>query len=222
MKHLTTLLLLVAATVVAGAVILSLARDNRRLRSNIAALDEGITYYSTRLDASAASVARMQLTISELRRERRHDTEQIRSLGLRLKRVESYATAATVTSVALTLPITSDTAAIMPQSQHDSTLQGRQRQEVQDMHDVRESQRRFTYTTPWLHIAGVLRGDTLNLDYQMVDTLRQVVHRVPRRFLFFRFGTKGIRQEVWSSNPHTRLVYSEYIELGRYTKGTGR
>ena len=215
MKHLTTLLLLVAATVVAGAVILSLARDNRRLRSNIAALDEGITYYRTRLDASAASVARMQLTISELRRERRHDTEQIRSLGLRLKRVESYATAATVTSVALTLPITSDTAAIMPQSQHDSTLLGRQRQDVQDMHDVRESQRRFTYTTPWLHIAGVLRGDTLNLDYQMVDTLRQVVHRVPRRFLFFRFGTKGIRQEVWSSNPHTRLVYSEYIELGR-------
>ena len=218
MKHLTTLLLLVAATVVAGAVILSLARDNRRLRSNIAALDEGITYYRTRLDASAASVARMQLTISELRRERRHDTEQIRSLGLRLRRVESYATAATVTSVALTLPITSDTADIMLQSQHDSTLQGRQRQDVQDMqdmHDVRESQRRFTYTTPWLHIAGVLRGDTLNLDYQMVDTLRQVVHRVPRRFLFFRFGTKGIRQEVWSSNPHTRLVYSEYIELGR-------
>ncbi|MBQ8204405.1 MAG: hypothetical protein IJZ78_01155 [Alistipes sp.] len=215
MKHLTTLLLLVAATVVAGAVILSLARDNRRLRSNIAALDEGITYYRTRLDASAASVARMQLTISELRRERRHDTEQIRSLGLRLRRVESYATAATVTSVALTIPITSDTAAIMPQSQHDSTLLGRQRQDVQDMHDVRESQRRFTYTTPWLHIAGVLRGDTLNLDYQMVDTLRQVVHRVPRRFLFFRFGTKGIRQEVWSSNPHTRLVYSEYIELGR-------
>lgn len=215
MKHLTTLLVLVAATVVAGAVILSLARDNRRLRSNIAALDEGITYYRTRLDASAASVARMQLTISELRRERRHDTEQIRSLGLRLKRVESYATAATVTSVALTLPITSDTADIMPKSQHDSTLQGRQRQDVQDMHDVRESQRRFTYTTPWLHIAGVLRGDTLNLDYQMVDTLRQVVHRVPRRFLFFRFGTKGIRQEVWSSNPHTRLVYSEYIELGR-------
>lgn len=215
MKHLTTLLLLVAATVVAGAVILSLARDNRRLRSNIAALDEGITYYRTRLDASAASVARMQLTISELRRERRHDTEQIRSLGLRLRRVESYATAATVTSVALTLPITSDTATIMPQSQHDSTLLGRQRQNVQDMYDVRESQRRFTYTTPWLHIAGVLRGDTLNLDYQMVDTLRQVVHRVPRRFLFFRFGTKGIRQEVWSSNPHTRLVYSEYIELGR-------
>ena len=209
MKHLTTLLLLVAATVVAGAVILSLARDNRRLRSNIAALDEGITYYRTRLDASAASVARMQLTISELRRERRHDAEQIRSLGLRLKRVESYATAATVTSVALTLPITSDTATIMPHSQHDSTLQGRQRQEARD------TLRRFTYTTPWLHIAGVLRGDTLNLDYQMVDTLRQVVHRVPRRFLFFRFGTKGIRQEVWSSNPHTRLVYSEYIELGR-------
>ena len=64
-----------------------------------------------------------------------------------------------------------------------------------------------------MRVWGIIRRDTLMLDYRSVDTLHQVIHRVPRKFLFFRFGTKGIRQEVWSSNPHTRLVYSEYIEL---------
>ena len=98
MRHLTTILLLVATIVIAGATILHLVRDNRRLEANISALSEGVTYYRTRLDASAASVARMQLTISELRQQHSHDVEQIRSLGLRLRRVQSYAEAATSTT----------------------------------------------------------------------------------------------------------------------------
>lgn len=201
MRHLTTILLLVATIVIAGATILHLVRDNRRLEANISALSEGVTYYRTRLDASAASVARMQLTISELRQQHSHDVEQIRSLGLRLRRVQSYAEAATTTNLSLSIPALVDTTSVAPGSTCDSTSPDRLR--------------RFSYTTAWLQIAGILRGDTLCFDFQSVDTLRQVVHRVPRKFLFFRFGTKGIRQEVWSSNPHTRLVYSEYIELKR-------
>jgi len=38
---------------------------------------------------------------------------------------------------------------------------------------------------------------------------------LPRRFLFIRYGTKAIRQEMVSSNPHTQLVYTEYIEFTR-------
>lgn len=37
--------------------------------------------------------------------------------------------------------------------------------------------------------------------------------RVSQRFLFIRWGTKAIRQEVVSSNPHTRIVYTDYIKL---------
>ena len=48
---------------------------------------------------------------------------------------------------------------------------------------------------------------------QSRDTLVQIVHRVPKRFLFFRFGTKAIRQEVVSMNPHTKVAYADYIEL---------
>ena len=45
--------------------------------------------------------------------------------------------------------------------------------------------------------------------------LRQVVHRIPRRFLFIRWGTKALRQEIVSSNPHTRIVYSDYVKFER-------
>ena len=47
------------------------------------------------------------------------------------------------------------------------------------------------------------------------DTLRQIIHRVPRRFLFLRFGTKAVRQEIVSSNPHSRIVYTEYVRFER-------
>ena len=50
---------------------------------------------------------------------------------------------------------------------------------------------------------------------ESADTLRQVVHRIPRRFLFIRWGTKALRQEIVPSNPHTRIVYSEYVKIER-------
>ena len=50
------------------------------------------------------------------------------------------------------------------------------------------------------------------------QSLHQVVHRVPRKFIFIPYGTKAIRQEVWLSNPNTELVYTEYIELSRHKR----
>ena len=47
------------------------------------------------------------------------------------------------------------------------------------------------------------------------DTLHQIVHRIPRRFLFIRWGTKALRQEIVSSNPHTRIVHTEYVKIER-------
>ena len=53
------------------------------------------------------------------------------------------------------------------------------------------------------------------LRFESVDTLHQILHRVPRRLLFIRWGTKGVRQEIRSSNPHTRLVYADYVVIER-------
>ena len=78
--------------------------------------------------------------------------------------------------------------------------------------------------TPVRDTVVLLRRDTLRIRdtlklfrwrVQSTDTLRQVVHRVPRRFLFIRWGTKALRQEIVSSNPHTRIIYSDYVKFER-------
>ena len=66
-------------------------------------------------------------------------------------------------------------------------------------------------------IHGAYKGEMVVI-VGKVTSLFQVVHRVPKQWLFFRWGTKAIRQEVVSSNPHTKIVYSEYIELKKRKK----
>lgn len=78
-----------------------------------------------------------------------------------------------------------------------------------------DSLRRFRWSDPWVTVEGILGRDSVACRIESRDTLRQIIHRIPRRFLFIRWGTKALRQEIISSNPHTRIVYSEYIRIER-------
>lgn len=196
MQRLT--LFLVAVVICGGAVcgmlIDSLYDAKLRLEANQRALLSDVDFYRTEAGESAASVAALSLELDELREARGRDAQKIRDLGIRLRRAESISRAATVSSVEERVVV------------RDSVI-------LRDT--LRDTLMVFLGGDVWNSISGVIRGDTLHYRVQSVDTLFQVVHRVPRRFLFFRYGTKGIRQEIISSNPHTRLVYSEYIELNR-------
>ena len=241
MRHFITTLILAAALVTMGAVLTRLSERNRELRANIASLQEGITLYRTRWNESAASVQRLTLTLAELRKEHRRDVERIRSLGILLRRVRSLSIAATTTQLSLALPLTSTNEHTDNSEQvganavtnihhlgcevgidslaHNHAISAKiDTDSTAISHDICkavEELHHFSHHTPWVHIEGEVRRDTLLLDYHSIDTLHQIVHRVPRKFLFFHFGTKAIRQEIISSNPHTKIVYSEYIELRR-------
>ena len=56
-------------------------------------------------------------------------------------------------------------------------------------------------------------GDIMSYYTNDIDTLRQIVYRIPRRFLFIRWGTKALRQRIVSTNPHTRIVAAEYVRI---------
>lgn len=189
--------MLLAALVVSVVVIHNLYEENTRLRSNQDTLLQGVTLYRTKANESAARVEALELSVAEFREYRARDAETIRSLGIRLRRAESYAVSAT-------------------ESRYEATVTLRDTIIMRDT--VRDTVRLFSDGDAWSNIAGRVQGDSLSYSLRMVDTLRQVVHRVPRKFLFFRYGTKGIRQEIWSSNPHTELVYTEYVELERRAK----
>jgi hypothetical protein len=180
--------------VACGLVIVTLVKENERLRRNEYALMQGVEYYRTQNNRSAASVAALEVEVAEFRALNREAAKEIASLGIRLRRAESVARSVAVTTLADTVVLC------------DTII-------VRDT--IAVSARHFAAADAWSRVEAILFGDSVHYAVRSIDTLHQVVHRVPRKFLFIPYGTKAIRQEVWSSNPNTQLVYTEYIELPR-------
>ena len=199
-KYLFIVLLIVGGLLwVQTARLRSKERECRRLESNQTALMSDVGYYRTKEGKAAASNMVLNLRVSELEKLRAADAESIRDLGIKLRRVESTAKTATATVVELQAKLR-DTAIV---------------RETPAGPVVVDSLRVFRWRDPWVTVEGLIGRDSVACRVESIDTLRQVVHRVPRRFLFIRWGTKAIRQEVVSSNPHTNIVYTEYIDLKR-------
>lgn len=68
-----------------------------------------------------------------------------------------------------------------------------------------------SWSDPWITLRGDIEGDSMQMHIESRDTLQMIVHRVPKKFLFFRYGTKGVRMEVVSQNPHSQLSYPMII-----------
>lgn len=172
--------------------------ETRRLAQNQEALTAGIEHYRTRLGQEAASVQGLRLRCAEFERLRAGDAAEIRRLGIRLRRLEAAAKTVTATAVDIRTPVR-DTVVVR----------------LRDTLVVRDTVRLFRWHDAWVSVEGVLGADSVVCRVESTDTLRQAVHRIPRRFLFIRWGTKALRQEIVSSNPHTRIVYSDYVKIGR-------
>ncbi len=179
--------------------------ETHRLGQNQHALLSQIEQYRTRAGEAAASAEVLQLRCREFERLRAGDAERIRQLGIRLRRVEAAATLATATEIDVQAPLRDSVVRRDFSALCDS---GRMVSAVRF-----DSVRLFRWRDPWVTVEGRIRGDSVTCRIESVDTLRQIVHRVPRRFLFIRFGTKAVRQEIVSSNPHTRIVYAEYVRF---------
>ena len=190
--------LLMAATFGLWAYCSKLKSEKERLDGNQTALLEKVEFYQTESGKSAASVQALTLSKSEVEKHCADLTNTVKELDLKVKRLQAASTTATKTEVEVQTIVKNsiiyrDTSYLKVQA--------------------------IRWKDPWINVDGLIMPDKkLDLRIQSVDTLFQVVHRVPKQWLFFRWGTKAIRQEVVSSNPHTQIVYSEYIELKKRKK----
>lgn len=167
------------------------AKEQRRVEENCRRLYVERQELMDSLVVSEASVARLRLTVGELEEFRARDAEEIRRMGLQLRRVKSLTRVET--QVRLDTLLQHSDSTVVPMLS-DSLLQLRLRDE-------------------WLSLDVLSRPTESHISLITHDTLFQVVHRIPHRWWIFSWGTKAIRQEISSSNPHTRLHYAEYIEL---------
>lgn len=166
--------------------------ENKRLSSNQRALLTDITYYKTQDSLNAASIEKLTLTVGEIKRHYPDLKREVENLGIKLKRVEQLAQTATES----TYPV-------------ETTI----RDSIFIRDTVPVTLRCIDFDNRYLSLSGCEENGLFKGNIRTVDTLVQVVHRVPRKFLFFRWGVKAIRQEIVSKNPYSKITYSEYLEL---------
>lgn len=197
---------IVVITVVAVIAILLLSgkiKEVARLESNQQSLLDDIHAYRTENGLSAASVERLQLTVREYT-SALNESDSVRvaqkriidELNLKVRRLQAISQSIAMMKIDTTTDYVSrDTlpAITSPKAPACSGL--------------------VEWSDPWVSISVRINENRAHVNIMSADTLYQVIHRVPRRFLFIRYGTKAVRQEVVSSNPHTKLVYTEYIEF---------
>ena len=170
----------------------SLRSDNNRLQGNNEALMEDVATYLDMADRSAASVQILELEKGELERHYQDVCQRAKDLGLQVKRLQAASKTETQTKVEIQTVV------------KDSIIY---------RNGILDSLKRIEWRDPWVSVEGTLKKDSLNLNVTSVDTLYQFIHRVPHKFWFIKWGTKAIRQEITTSNPHSKIVYTEYIEL---------
>lgn len=168
--------------------------ENERQKSNNSALMQSVEHYRIKADESAASVQILRLRCGEFEELRAADAEKIRQMGLKIRRLESAAKSVSQLQLQAAAPI------------RDTVI-------IRDTVEVVDTLRLFRWQDSWVTIDGVIERDSVVCNLRSVDTLRQTIYRVPRRFWFIKFGTKALRQHIVSSNPHSEIVYTEYVKI---------
>lgn len=198
---------LLAATAFLSYRVRTLQSERDRLQNNQTALLDDVAYYKTESGKYAASVQSLELSKSELQEHCNELVKTVEDLNIKIKRIQSVSQTATKTEV----PIKTEVRDSIVYRNPDSLS-------VDPARPIIDTLKRITFKDPWVELDGTINKNIFTGKIQTVDTLIQVIHRVPHQWWFFKWGTKAIKQEIRSSNPYTKIVYTEYIELKRKNK----
>lgn len=148
----------------------SLIKENERLEDNIGVLYSDIEHYRANDSLNAAGINRLYMTKSELERYNEDLARQIEDLNVKLKRVQSVSVTATSSDYRIETVI------------KDSII-------YIDSHIV-DTLRCVDYKDSYITFKGCEDNGLALYNIRSTDTLVQVIHRIPKRFLWFRFGSE--------------------------------
>ena len=175
------------------------AADRDRIKQNQSLLlHNGTAEISkTNTGKSHASAPALTLRTAEFRQSGDTLVKVAHHVGIKPSRISEAATAATVTHADIVAPVWHEKDTV---SKNDKLCPP-------------DSLLCFSWHDPWTSLSGCVSDSLFRGTIFSTDTLDIIVHRVPKRFLFFRFGCKQVRMDIISRNPHTRLTYARYYRL---------
>lgn len=194
-KGLVWFVLIVAIILILWGLYRDAVAEKDRLQRNENALIEQARNYRTESEKNASSVQVLTLKKDELERYNAELVKTCEDLNIKLKRAQSISQAGTHTEYVIKGEV------------KDSIVYVRDR-------GAFDTLRCSEYRDPYLSFSYCTDSASIyTADIETFDTITAIVHRIPRRFLFFRFGTKEIRQEVVCANPHTRITTNTKVDI---------
>ena len=182
----------VLAIILAFLMFLREHNEKERYKANQTALLSDVAYYKTENERNVASVRALTLTKSEIETYNKNLAERCDELEISLRRLIS----ANITNM-----------------QTDYHLVGELRDSLVLRYNTIDTLRCMDYDDSYLTFSACVDSAGMYVaDIISRDTVTAIVHRIPRRFLFFKFGTKEVRQEVYCANPRTQIITTQYIE----------
>ena len=166
--------------------------EKERFKANQTALLSQVEYWTAKSGKHAAEVLKLTLTADELKKSNAQLKATADELGIKLKRVQSASTSATKTEIKVVTQV---------------------RDSIVYRDSIITPIKVFSWRDSWTDVNGVIERDSVDLSVSSVDTLTTIVHKVPHKFWFIKWGCKAVKQTVVSSNPHTKITYTEYIEV---------
>ena len=166
--------------------------EKERYKANQTALLSDVAYYKTENERNVASVRALTLTKSEIETYNKNLAERCDELEISLRRLIS----ANITNM-----------------QTDYHLVGELRDSLVLRYNTIDTLRCMDYDDSYLTFSACVDSAGMYVaDIVSRDTVTAIVHRISRRFLFFKFGTKEVRQEVHCANPRTQIITTQYVE----------
>lgn len=172
-----------------------LKRDCGRLRNNQIVLTDSITTLYTRTGRQMATIEQLALAKNELLKICEEQEQDIKDMGIKCKNLQHLITAGSTTTIRI------DTL------YRDSIV-------YRTGDTIPDTIRTWIWQDPWITAEGQEGKDGhMQVNLSSRDTLTVALHREPKRFLFFRFGTRRVLMSISSHNPHTSYTYARYVKI---------
>ena len=167
-------------------------------RKNVETLFTDVEDYEVRDSLKAATIADLQLTLSQYKRFREEDAELISDLKVDNKRLQGVVTTQTESYY-----------------QHTAILRDSVKMLITRKSDSIKPiiVKTANFADEWHRLNIVIDGDSLNYRLRTKESLIITNHVVPKKFLWFRFGCKEVRTDVVSKNPYVEKIDVESIMI---------
>lgn len=165
-----------------------------RLTANVESLSAGTEQFKTEAGKQAARAQQLELTTGELKKQCTDLQARLEDMGVKSK----YLHRATSTTTKTVLKV--DTLV------RDSIIYVERLAQLDTVQVLK-------WSDEWVRLYGTIYKGRFAGTITSIDTITVAVHRVPKQWLFFRWGTKRVDVSVSSSNPHTEIMQVQCVEI---------